>query len=103
MYLEGLLIPARALVNGGSIRVDEACTRVEYFHIELAQHAIILAEGAASETFIDDASAALFENAAERADTPERRSFAAPRLEDGYQVDAIREALAGIVHLPLAA
>ncbi|WP_230533062.1 Hint domain-containing protein [Microvirga roseola] len=52
LFLENILIPARLLVNGTSIRrVDYSGTVLEYFNIELEQHQIIYANGAAVETF----------------------------------------------------
>ena len=56
MYLEGALIEAKDLVNGASIVQAEHVEEVEYFHIELETHDVIVAEGALSESFIDDDS-----------------------------------------------
>ena len=39
--------------------------RVDYFHVELETHDVILAEGAPSESFLDDNSRRMFHNAAE--------------------------------------
>ena len=52
MYLEGVLIEAKDLVNGASVVQAERVDNVEYFHIELDTHDVILAEGALSETFL---------------------------------------------------
>src|SRR5215469_4289738 len=53
----GVLIEAKDLVNGASIvQPGEAEEEVEYFHIELDTHDVIIAEGALSESFIDDDS-----------------------------------------------
>ena len=46
MYLEGALIEAKDLVNGASIVQAEHVEEVEYFHIELETHDVIVAEGA---------------------------------------------------------
>src|SRR5207245_9141655 len=54
MFLDGILIPASPLVNGLSIVQAEAVDEVAYFHLELETHDVILAEGAPSETFVDD-------------------------------------------------
>lgn len=53
MYLDEVLIPAVALVNGTSIVQAEAVDRVDYIHVEFETHDVILAEGAPSETFVD--------------------------------------------------
>jgi len=99
MYLDGVLIPAAALVNGRSIVQAEAVERVDYFHVELETHDIVLAEGAPSETFVDDDSRGMFQNAAEfrllypDAARPAAR-YCAPRVEDGEVLEAVRRRLA---------
>ena len=68
MYFEtsgGVLIEAKDLVNGVSIVQAEQVDEVEYFHIELDTHDVIIAEGALSETFVDDDSRGMFHNAHE--------------------------------------
>ena len=51
-----VLVPAASLVNGTTIEQEAAMVRVDYILIELARHDLILAEGAATETFLDDDS-----------------------------------------------
>ena len=58
MYLDGLLIPARALVNGTSIVQEEAVNAISYWHLEFDGHAVIHAEGAPAESYADDHSRA---------------------------------------------
>ncbi len=109
MYFDGVLIEARDLVNDVSIvqavRIDE----VEYFHIELDTHDIIVAEGALSETFVDDHSRGMFHNVHEyralypTATPPVRVSYCAPRLREGYEVEAVRRRIALRAGLPRAA
>ena len=60
MFLDGVLVPAQCLVNGMTIRQERDCKRVEYFHVELAAHDVIFAEGAPSESFVDDDSRGMF-------------------------------------------
>ncbi len=67
MFIDGVLIEARDLVNGASVVQAEQVEAVEYFHIELEDHDIIIAEGAPSETFVDDDSRGMFHNADEYA------------------------------------
>ncbi len=98
MLLDGLLVPARLLVNGVSIVRDASRERVDYVHLELDQHDAILAEGAASESFVDDDSRMMFHNAAEfTALYPDVRPgiarFCAPRVESGYALERIRQGL----------
>ena len=94
MFLDGVLVPAKLLVNGDTISQCDAIARIEYVHIELDTHDVILAEGAASETFIDDGGRGMFHNAADyRALYPERvcpsARYCAPRVEDGEALEAI--------------
>jgi hypothetical protein len=64
----GVLVEAKDLVNGVSIVQAGQVDEVEYFHIELETHDVILAEGALSESFVDDNSRGLFHNAHEHAE-----------------------------------
>ncbi|RUT27265.1 hypothetical protein C0V97_03410 [Asaia sp. W19] len=50
---EGRLLPIRMLVNGRTIFYDKAILSYEYFHIELADHAILLAENTPAESYLD--------------------------------------------------
>ena len=99
MFLAGILVPASALVNGVSIVQEHDVTEVEYFHVELATHDVLIAEGAPSESFVDDGGRTRFHNAGEYATlypnaTPEPAIYCAPRIETGSAVDAIWERLA---------
>jgi hypothetical protein len=53
IYINGILIPARYLVNGVTVVADAKpkALSLTYFHIELDTHAAILAEGLAVESF----------------------------------------------------
>jgi hypothetical protein len=99
MFLDGVLVPARHLVNGVSILKVEGMEAVEYFHFEFDRHALIYAEGAAAESFVDDDSRMLFHNADEYRqlypDEPSDRliEFCAPRVDDGYELEAIHHRL----------
>jgi hypothetical protein len=99
LYLDGVLIEAKDLINGVSIVQAERVEQVEYFHIELDTHEVIIAEGALSESFIDDDSRGMFHNAHEygvlypAAATAVAR-YCAPRLDEGYQLQTIRERIA---------
>ncbi|BCI68411.1 Hint domain-containing protein [Acetobacter aceti] len=98
MFVEGYLIPAHCLVNGGSIHFDSIGERVDYIHIELESHDLLLAEGAPSESFVDDGSRGMFHNAGTFAELyPEAETveavYCAPRLEDGTVLEHIRDRL----------
>ncbi len=103
MYFEnergGMLIEAKDLVNGVSIVQAERVDKVEYFHIELDTHDVIIAEGALSETFLDDDSRCMFHNAHEydmlyADDVRQPACYCAQRLEDGYEVEDVRRRIA---------
>jgi hypothetical protein len=52
VYVEEVLIPVRYLINGSTI-VQVPVERVTYYHMELAEHAVVLAEGLPAESFLD--------------------------------------------------
>ena len=99
MFIDDVLIPANALVDGVSVTQADTVAMVEYFHIELDTHDVIVAEGALSETFIDDDSRGMFHNAAEFAQlypgAPRRPAdYCAPIVEDGEALETIRRRIA---------
>ena len=105
MFLGGVLVPAKSLVNGASIVKVQAADQVDYFHLELPSHDVILAEGAASESFVDDDSRALFQNAAECAHAGQPAGpalYCAPRVEAGHALEAIRNQIAARAGLAAA-
>ncbi|MCB4771493.1 Hint domain-containing protein [Ancylobacter sp. Lp-2] len=66
LLIDGLLVQAGALVNGTSIaRVERPEERFTYYHIELEDHALVLAEGVPAETFVDNVTRRRFDNYAE--------------------------------------
>jgi hypothetical protein len=100
LLIDEVFVPAAALVNGTSIVRGEVAGPIEYLHIELDQHEVIFAEGTPAETFVDDASRAMFDNVSEYYDlygiAESRQSFSVPRVEEGYQLEAIRRRIAGM-------
>ncbi len=63
LMIDGLLIQAGALVNGTSIvREYDVPETFTYYHVELDGHFLILAEGVAAETFIDNVGRMAFDN-----------------------------------------
>lgn len=53
ILVDGTLVPARMLVNGSSILVDQTISRFTYYHIELETHAILVADGLETESYLD--------------------------------------------------
>jgi hypothetical protein len=96
---DGVLIEAKDLINGASIVQAEHVNKVEYFHVELETHDVIIAEGALSETFVDDDCRAMFHNAHEfHALYPQAHATAthyyAPRCDEGFEVAGVRRRIA---------
>jgi hypothetical protein len=58
--VDGVLMPISALVNGVSV-VQETPETVEYWHIELDAHDIVLAEGLPAESYLDCGNRTAFE------------------------------------------
>jgi hypothetical protein len=99
LYLDDVLVPVEHLINGVSIVQQQAVDAVCYFHIELDTHDVILAEGAAVETFVDCDSRRVFHNAADywahyAEEKPAPPVFCAPRVEDGAKLEELWRRLA---------
>ncbi|QLH38295.1 MAG: Hint domain-containing protein [Defluviicoccus sp.] len=63
VFIDGTLVQAGALVNGRSVvREWNAPKSFNYYHVELEAHALILAEGAPVETFVDNVDRMSFDN-----------------------------------------
>jgi hypothetical protein len=63
ILVDGKLICARQLVNGATIRQETGQTSVDYVHVELDTHAILLAEGLPAESYLDTGNRGFFTNA----------------------------------------
>ncbi len=102
LLLDGHLIPAKALLNGHSIR-QQALKRMTYYHIELPEHAVLYAEGVAAESYLDTGNRDAFANAGiavslhpdfapldADADALRAQKSCAPLVEFGPVVERIR-------------
>jgi hypothetical protein len=81
VFVDGVLIPARYLVDGDAI-APLPTSSVTYYHIELDRHDVVIAEGLAAESYLD---------------TGDRASFAGlcqPDRTDADRCGLIREAQA---------
>ncbi|HEY1936170.1 MAG TPA: Hint domain-containing protein [Acetobacteraceae bacterium] len=88
LFLDDVLIPAEYLVNHRSIQWDDRAQKVEFYHIELARHDVLLANGAPAETYRDDGNRWLFLNHNNAWDQPPKPPCA-PVLTGGPIVDAV--------------
>ncbi|APH54416.1 Hemagglutinin-related protein [Granulibacter bethesdensis] len=107
MFIDGVLVPAGRLVNGVSIIQEQHVETLSYVHIELDTHDVVLAEGAASETYVEDNNRNMFHNAysytCERTFQTQKHvrkrngviaaSYCATRVVDGIKLESIRKRL----------
>jgi glycosyltransferase involved in cell wall biosynthesis len=106
MFVDDVLVPAEMLVNGTSIYQLDGVNSVEYFHLELTAHDVIIANGAPSESFVDCDSRAMFHNAPDYArlypdDPGPAWQFCAARVEAATAaLVAIRSRLSARAGLP---
>lgn len=98
LFVDGVLIPAHRLLNGSSVTQD-APAAVEYFHVELDRHEVLLAEGLPAESYLDTGNRTMFANAPLVALHPEPAASGspdalAPLVLEGPVLDAVRARLA---------
>ncbi|MFT8723568.1 MAG: Hint domain-containing protein [Acetobacter malorum] len=63
LFLNGRFVPVRMLVNGSSIFYDRSLTQYTYYHVETAQHAVIMANGMLTESYLDTGNRGSFAQA----------------------------------------
>ena len=92
---DGVLVQAGAMVNGLSITRERAMPEIfRYYHVEVADHSCILAEGVAAETFVDNVSRMAFDNWQEREAPLAVEEMSLPRVKSARQLPlAMRELL----------
>ena len=104
LHIDGHLVPAILLCNGVSI-TQSPRQEVTYFHIELPQHDVVLAEGAGCESYLDTNNRADFANGGtvitarpnfvgDDANAIWLANACAPQCRNGPRLEAIRQALA---------
>ena len=94
IFLDGVLVQANDSDNDVTIFEATATELIDYFHVELAQHDIVIANNAPSESYIDNYSR-LFQNRDEYfALYPNSKGcsplYCAPRVSSGQTLEAIR-------------
>ncbi len=65
IFVDGKLICARQLIDGATIWQEKDLPSIEYFHIELDSHAILLAEGLPVESYLNTGNRGFFANSDE--------------------------------------
>ncbi len=89
LLLDGVLIPVEYLVNDRSVLWDAQARVVEFFHLELEHHDVLLVDGAEAESYREDGNRHLFHNT----DAPRHARHGmipyAPVLTGGPEVDRV--------------
>ncbi len=93
-WFDGVLIPVEFLVNHRSILWDDHAQEVNLYHIELADHDVLLANGAPAESYRDDGNRWLFQNA-NSGWNQQAKPPCAPVLTGGPVVDSVWRGLLG--------
>jgi hypothetical protein len=99
VFVDGVLVPVRYLVNDATI-AQERRDEVTYYHVELAEHGVLLANGMAAESYLDTGNRSDFANGGTAVRMiPDfalgvwQREACATLAVDGPAVVAIRERL----------
>jgi hypothetical protein len=101
IFQDGVLIPVHCLVNGTTVRQIPVDT-IEYWHVELPSHDIVLAEGLTVESFLDTNGKADFAGGSITTLHPEFTAWqwetkaCAPLILRGLQLEAVRARLSRI-------
>lgn len=61
VYVEGVLVPVKYLINGSSV-VQVPQASVTYYHVEVARHDVLLADGLPAESYLAGADRSIFAN-----------------------------------------
>jgi collagen type I/II/III/V/XI/XXIV/XXVII alpha len=96
VFVDDVLIPIKYLINGKTI-VQRRVEEVVYYHVELGEHDVLLAEGMYAESYLENGCRAGFDNAGELVslypDFGARRREAlgcAPFVVTGPKLDAVK-------------
>jgi hypothetical protein len=81
IFLDDVLVEAKALINGGSIAQDRAMDTVTYHHIELESHGVFLANDLLVESYLDNGDRSFF-------DTDDQPTMLHPVLQSQSEFDA---------------
>jgi hypothetical protein len=94
LLIDDVLVCASDLVNGSSILREQVAT-VSYWHVELETHDVLIAQGMPSESYLEAANRAAFDNGdvvfgnRPHVALTASRPLCAPLLDGGPQLEAI--------------
>jgi len=98
IFVSGVLIQAEKLINGATI-VQVPTESIEYWHVELDQHDVLLAEGLAAESYLDQGNRTAFVNGGAFVEAhPDFKpkhwaETCAPLVMEGAVVESVRTSL----------
>jgi hypothetical protein len=96
MLVDDVLVPAKLLINGQSIRQVSHFDMVEYFHVELEDAEVLITNGAPSESYVEHDNRRMFANHTDYvalygdAAPQERKQRRFYEVHGGAALDAIR-------------
>ncbi|WP_298223924.1 NF038122 family metalloprotease [Acidocella sp.] len=93
--LHGVLVPAWRLVNQVNVLQAPLQGRVDYLHLDLARHDLVVSDGCLSESWGNGVPRSWFQNASDYAvlypGADDGYAPCAPRIEDGLALEALRD------------
>lgn len=102
VFVDEVLIPVKHLVNGTTV-TQIPMDRVAYYHVELARHGVLLAEGLPAESYLDTGDRSDFANGGgvvtlhpTFASLRREAGACAPLVVTGPKLDAVRARLAAV-------
>jgi autotransporter passenger strand-loop-strand repeat protein len=95
LLIDGVLAQAGALVNGSSVVREAVMPEIfRYYHLELAAHAVLLAEDTPAESYLDGVEAMAFDDAGAREAAAPAEQLPYPRIKAQRQLpQAVRARL----------
>jgi hypothetical protein len=103
LLIDDMLVQAKDITNRINIRQNTAAAKICYYHIELATHDIILADGAPAESFLDTGHRGIFQGSGEPLILHPDLMQARRDENNGAKLAAIRAGIAARLKLPAPA
>jgi len=102
LFVDGVLIPVEFLINHRTILWDDRPQVIEFYHVELEGHDVLIAEGAPSESYRDDGNRGMFDSVNPAWDVRPEIPPCAPVLTVGPEVDRAWRRLSELAGQPAA-